>query len=167
MIDLAAMLADPMLDSLDGITDGGDVNLNASLVARVVKAVLDAHVLDRTRKVSRPAPPSLNGDTRKVMEGTDRLFRQFVRHMSAESWEAYRCARNRVKQVVRNLKNKFFRGRIREDAGGVWKVVRAQGGGRRAPLPDPVVPADMLLDSFVRPPLVRMLTRAYRRSNEL
>ena len=91
-----------------------------------VRSVLDNHASIRKRKVkNRPCPwlvPSIN----ELMHKRDHLKKQYVLSKSADSWNAFKRARNKVNVAIKRAKRDYAAKEINSNVGdsrSTWKAV--------------------------------------------
>ncbi|XP_046391553.1 uncharacterized protein LOC124159687 [Ischnura elegans] len=148
-VDPVAILDDPSWARLENIDMTCDPSESADLLSDVILEVIDRHA--PARKIchkQRPAPwltPSIRG----LMSRRDKIYSIYTKNKTPDNWEAYRVARNKVKQELRNAKGRHFKTEAGSGPKAFWRTIRAQGGVHSGPRIDLVIPPDQLLDGFV------------------
>lgn len=134
--------------------------LNADTIDLKVEAfntalikLYNKHAPVRRVRVKRPPAPWLTGSIRLLMARRDRLRRKHKKNPTEENWSAFKLARNRCNQAIRNAKRRhIFDGISNCSPNKLWRFLRTLGIGKCRPEAQAAVNLDSLNSHFSSPP---------------
>ena len=131
----------------------GTVDSKLGIFNSTLLKLYDKHAPVRKVRVKRPPAPWLSDRIRMLMARRDRLRRKHRKNPTEENWCAFKLARNRCNQVIRNAKRRhIFEGINNCSPNKLWRFLRSLGVGKCHSEARVAVEIDSLNKHFSSPP---------------
>jgi hypothetical protein len=107
----------------------------------ILNSLMDKHAPVQTMTFKQDSAPWMNKDIRSLLTKRNRLRKKFNRTKCTIALQNFRTVRNRVKQLIRSAKMKYFYSRFEagKDSRSLWATVRSLNIKSAPQLIDPVV----------------------------
>jgi hypothetical protein len=79
-----------------------------------INTLYDAHAPTRMFRVTHKAVPWMTERIIKLQKYRDNCFRLYKKDKSPSNFNEYKCYRNKVKQLIRNAKKKYYAQRLKK-----------------------------------------------------
>ena len=121
LIDLASKS-----DQILPIFTENDVNAKLSVFNDVFLSTLKKHAPVTTIKVRNRPCPYVTQEIKALMKERDQLHRKFQLSRDINDWQAYKDARNSVKNTLKNSEKNYVCNEVnthKDDVGSLWKII--------------------------------------------
>ncbi|XP_022828356.1 uncharacterized protein LOC111357781 [Spodoptera litura] len=130
-IDMAKLQVDASLIDWEPLMTATTIDDKIALFNTLVTELYDCHAPIKRIKVKRPPAPWMTRGIRMAMRRRDRAFRKHRRDRTDENWVAFKLARNKCNQMVRDAKRRHILENITSSSpADIWKFLGTLGIGK-------------------------------------
>ncbi|XP_022836858.1 uncharacterized protein LOC111364232, partial [Spodoptera litura] len=113
------------------LMEAADVDTMVAVFNKTLTELYDRHAPVKKIKLKRPPAPWMTRHIQMAMRRRDRAFRKHKNDRTVENWAAYKNARNRCNQMVRNAKRRHILDNISSSSpADIWKFLGTLGIGK-------------------------------------
>jgi len=113
----------------------------------ILNALMEKHAPIKSKKCKQTSAPWVNNDIRKLCRKRNRLRKRYITKKRPEDLVKFRSVRNRVKQMIRSAKTRYFYAKFQEanDSKALWNTIRSLNVSKSSnKLSDPIINVDEL-----------------------
>ena len=155
-------IREALLADWDQVYKEPDINRKLEIFNSIILTLFDKHCPWIEVKSKYQPAPWINEDIRSEMKNRDKLYKQYLLNKSNQSaniisinssFNKYKKVRNKVKQMIRNAKTKYYYDIFSSDKNSTefWKIVRRLGIANKGSQDEPlIVSLDSLNEHFTR-----------------
>ena len=125
----------------------GHIDRKLTSFNSIVTQLMDKHAPYQTREIKRPSVPWMSNDIRILIRKRNKFRKKWKRTRCPTDLENFRQMRNRVKQVIRSAKSKYYYERFANNSNPkkLWSDVRSLNISKQASQStEPVMSVDTL-----------------------
>ncbi|XP_022827884.1 uncharacterized protein LOC111357424 [Spodoptera litura] len=133
-VDNEKLLEDASRIDWEPLMEATTVDDKIDIFNKAVINLYDHHAPVKRIRLKRAPAPWMTRGIQAAMRRRDRAFRKHKRDRTEENWTAYKTARNRCNQMVRNAKRRHILNNISSSSpADIWKFLRTLGIGKPQP----------------------------------